>query len=875
MKPPMQVLPNEPTPWVRLKALFDETADLTPAERAPLIEAAGLDATAWAELHSLLAHHDQASGRPGFLAASAASVLASEPAARGARAAQVGQRLGPWEIVRAVGEGGMGEVFEARRADGSFEGRAAVKLLKRGMDSAAVLQRFAHERQALARLVHPHIARLLDAGASSEGLPYFVMEFVQGRPIHEAALGQPLELRLRLFLQLADAVSYAHRNLLVHRDLKPSNVLVDGEGQVKLLDFGIAKALDAFEDGAAQTTGEATVGGQRPYTPHYASPEQVRGEPVSTATDIYSLGVLLYLMLTGTRPTGRSAVSAQDAARAVLEEEPTRPSRLGHGEAQDPQWPATRRRLDGDLDHILLMALEKSPQRRYVTVDALAADVRAFLAGRPVSAHAAAPLYVLGKFVRRNRWSVLAGVAGGSGLFMGLAATLLQGQAAAALGVLGLAGGLGLALLQGQRAAAERDRAQTHLAEARAIAGDLMARHADAVHYLPGGAALKADVLQDLLGHLERLAAQAGHDAASSGDLAMACARLAHLLNDRLVLAQGRGAESERHAKRSQPLFEAGEPAHAGNPWYYIWWARAWRARTEAAQQRGDAAEALAQAVSMTAVAERGLRQHADHAELLSELGSSWLVRGQLCAGWAQSNVLRHEEALRAFAQAEAIYRRLGERGQARPEDQHQLGTLAGASMMACFDLGRTDEALALGEAALRQRRANVESHPDHVAYRSGLAAEANNFAHVLNTLGHFERALGCSETAMQQLRLLEEADPTHAPWRETRLRAGLHQARALTGLGRAAEALPLLQPLCDPEAPAAVGGGPWRVAWARLELAHALSALGQRDESAQALGLAWPVLEAAAKARPDDPQLARQHRRAQALQTVLQSPTG
>ncbi|MBL8305458.1 MAG: serine/threonine protein kinase, partial [Rubrivivax sp.] len=282
-------MPNhDPARWTLVKTAFDAALALPAAEREAFIATSALDEAGREELRSLLAHYVEATGGEDFLSAPA---IAEEAAA----SARVGQRLGAWAVVRSLGSGGMGEVFEARRADGHYEGRAAVKLLKRGMDSAAVLERFARERQALARLVHPHIAALLDAGASAEGLPYFVMEYVDGQPIDAASRGRPLEARLQLFLQLADAVAHAHRKLLVHRDLKPGNVLVNGEGQVKLLDFGIAKALDPLED--ADAAG-ATVGGVRPYTPNYASPEQVRGEPVSTATDIYSLGVLLYEMLT-------------------------------------------------------------------------------------------------------------------------------------------------------------------------------------------------------------------------------------------------------------------------------------------------------------------------------------------------------------------------------------------------------------------------------------------------------------------------------------------------------------------------------------------------------------------------------------------------
>jgi eukaryotic-like serine/threonine-protein kinase len=468
-----------PTRWLQIKALFEAVVDLPAAQREAPMAAAGLDATDINELRSLLAHHDEATGAQAFMRESAASLMGEADSEGAASAAHTGQRLGAWEIVRAVGTGGMGEVFEARRADGSYEGRAAVKLLKRGMDSSAVLRRFAQERQALARLSHPHIARLLDAGASEQGLPYFVLEFVDGQPIDIAVRGLTLEARLRLFLQLADAVAHAHRNLLVHRDLKPGNVLVDTEGQVKLLDFGIAKALDPLEG----NDGNTTVGGQRPYTPNYASPEQVRGEPVSTATDIYSLGVLLYQMLTGTRPTGRHATTPMEAARCVLEDQPTKPSRLTADEAVDPQWFSTRKKLEGDLDNILLKALVKPPDERYASVDAMASDINAYLAGRPVSARAASATYVARKFVQRH-WlgSALAGLA--------LAAVLSSAAVAA---------------WQAQRA-------EARFKDLRQLAHSVLFDYHDLVESMVGATPVRKRLVTDALTYLDRLNQHAPSD---------------------------------------------------------------------------------------------------------------------------------------------------------------------------------------------------------------------------------------------------------------------------------------------------------------------------------------------------------------------------
>jgi tetratricopeptide (TPR) repeat protein/ElaB/YqjD/DUF883 family membrane-anchored ribosome-binding protein len=835
-----------PDHWERIKDLFQALLERPGTEHDGLIAAAGLPPQAESELRTLLHHHAQATGGAAFLGEAAARP--PPPVA-----ARPGQRLGAWEVVRPLGAGGMGEVFEARRADGSYEGRAAVKLLRRGMDSRAVLQRFAQERQALARLSHPHIARLLDAGASDEGLPYFVMEFVAGRPIHEAALGLPLEARLRLFLQLADAVAHAHRNLLVHRDLKPSNVLVDGEGQVKLLDFGIAKALDPIEGADPGVTQQ----GERPYTPHYASPEQVRGEPVTTATDIYSLGVLLYQMLTGTRPTGRDAGTVAEAVKCVLKEQPTRPSRLSVREALDPDWGHTRKRLEGDLDHILMTALEKPVALRYASVDALSADIERYLQGRPVAARAASPLYVLDKFVRRNRWAVLAGVVGGVGLVAGLAATLVQGRVAAALGVLGLAVSLGLALVQAQRAAAARDRAQAHLAEARAIASDVMVRHADAVHFLPGGAALKVQLLQNMIGHLDRLASQAGRDAAFSGELAMAYSRLAHLQSDQLLMAMDQPQDADAHALRSLPLFDAGLSAHGGNPGYGIWWARAWRTRAAAARHRGDVAAALHAYEQMASVVEAALKRHPGDGELLSELGSAHLGRGQVFNTWGLAHLNRPDDAMSAFAQAEAVYQQLVDEGRASVEDRHELGTIAGARMMVCHDRGLIEQALAHGERALRVRHENLALQPDHVALRNALATEANNFGFVLLTAGLPERALASCEISRAQMCHLEAADPAFAGWRDARLHGQLHLGRALLALGRAEEASGFLSELV---AHGAARGGA-RMAWTRLEWARALERLQQPAEARREALAAEPELAAAA-AREDPPaEFAVRHR--------------
>jgi serine/threonine-protein kinase len=303
-----------------------------------------------------------------------------------------GDHLGAYRLIAEIARGGMSVVYLAERDDQRLHKRVAVKVIEARVADPHLRSRFQIEREILARLEHPAIARILDGGETEQGLPYLVMEYVEGEPVdvYCARNGLGIEERLRLFIKVAEAVAHAHQNLVVHRDLKPTNVLVTREGAVKLLDFGIAKVL---ADPAQEA--QLTLTGERFMTPAYASPEQVRGEPVRTVSDVYSLGVLLYELLTGERPCGRGAAS-HEIARAILEEEPQRPSAV-----------AGERKLRGDIDTIVLKALRKEPQRRYASVDALVEDLRRHLAGLPVSTRGDGWGYALASFARRH-WAPLA-----------------------------------------------------------------------------------------------------------------------------------------------------------------------------------------------------------------------------------------------------------------------------------------------------------------------------------------------------------------------------------------------------------------------------------------------------------------------------------
>ncbi|WP_202845407.1 serine/threonine-protein kinase [Luteimonas saliphila] len=320
---------------------------------------------------------------------------------------QAGAAVGPYELERMLGEGGMGQVWLARRADGLYQRRVALKLLRPGLADPNLRLRFTRERQILARLEHPHIARLLDAGISSDNQPYLALEYVEGEPITDwcRARDPGVTARVDLFLQVCEAVSHAHTNLIVHRDLKPSNILVTPLDDVRLLDFGIAKLLDTPEQAL-----DHTRTGLRTFTLHYAAPEQIRGEPVTTMTDVYSLGVVLYELLTDRKPYQLKRPSDAQWEDAILNVDPLRPSqalqRATDGGEAESRLRRRAREVAGDLDNIVLKALSKKPEQRYPSVEALALDLQRSLDGKPVHARPQSVSYRIGKYVRRHRWAL-------------------------------------------------------------------------------------------------------------------------------------------------------------------------------------------------------------------------------------------------------------------------------------------------------------------------------------------------------------------------------------------------------------------------------------------------------------------------------------
>lgn len=491
-----------PERWSRVKVLLEAALEVNPAERdAFLEECSSGDEEIRREVETLLRANDT---RAELLESDGADIVFDRSINL------IGKVIGHYEITSELGSGGMGSVFLAERVDGQFEQTVALKLIKKGMDSDAILRRFINERQILASLEHPNIAHLIDGGTTNEGQPYFVMEYIEGESIIEFAKREGLDLadRLDLFREVCSAVSFAHQNLVIHRDLKPSNILITRNRKVKLLDFGIAKLLNT--DDSLQTATQNFV-----FTPEYASPEQVRGEQLTTATDIYSLGVILYELLAGTRPYRTEGQNISEMIKIVCETEPAAPSRRWRDESKDANTSdfggSTRSsktsthsvaasQLRGDLDNIILKALRKEPERRYSSVEQFSEDIRRHQLGLPVTAVHDTWSYRASKFARRNS----------------------IGVAAAALILVVLSAGLFATLYQ-------RNKAQRRFNDVRQMANSFLFEFHDAIENLPGSTPARELVVKRALEYLDQLSQESEGDPTLKRELATAYAEIGQI----------------------------------------------------------------------------------------------------------------------------------------------------------------------------------------------------------------------------------------------------------------------------------------------------------------------------------------------------------
>ncbi len=723
--------------WLALSPLLDELLDLDATARAQrLDELAAQDPVLASELRGLL-QQEETVGAPGLLDQPVAEALRMAPPPASIEVA--GQAIGPYRLERELGQGGMGSVWTAQRADGRFEGRVAVKFLKAGLFAAGDAGRFAREGQILARLAHPHIARLLDAGVE-RGQPYLVLEFVDGQPLdawcREQGLG--IEARVRLFLDVLAAVGHAHTRLILHRDLKPSNILVTRDGEVKLLDFGIAKLLDDAGQGGAST--ELTQLAGHAYTPQYAAPEQVQQTEVTTATDVYALGVLLYQLLGGGHPTAAETQMRLDLLKAVVEQVPRRLSEAAqHGD--DPQLARQARQLRGDLDTIVAKALKKLPAERYANAQALADDLQRWLAHEPISARPDSRLYVLGRFVRRHRLAVAAGTA---------ALLLLMASTATSL-------------LQARRAEAAEQQAQARRQQAE-----------DLLSYMLGDF---ADKLRPI-GRLELL------DSVGSKALAFLAqepdaAAAARLQQGKALTVIGEVRVSKRELEAALEPLQAANALLQGDPpspdkvaeWRKAQGAAAFwlghvhyaQRKFEPAQQAWQRYRALSEQWLQALPQDSQARVELSYAE--NSLGSLALAQGRL------------PEAERAFRQSMALKEQVLKE---RPDDATLQGDWADSASWlgtALSRSGRYRGAIALFETALSRVLALRDAHPDDLRWLSHEVNFRFFLGMALHELGD-PRASAQQQQAEAEAQTLTQGDPANRTWALMAIEASAERLR-------------------------------------------------------------------------------------------------
>jgi serine/threonine protein kinase len=713
-----------PDQWQAVSPYLDQALDMPDEERKAWLMALGeQNPTLAAHLQKLLDEH-RVLAQERYL--EKGSVLLP------GHAALVGQTIGAYTLLSPIGQGGMGTVWLAERSDGRFQRQVAVKFLSIGFAGGG--ERFKREGSIVGRLTHPHIAELLDAGVSSPGQPYLVLEYVDGDHIDRYCDQNKLDVaaRIRLFLDVLDAVAHAHAHLIVHRDIKPSNVLVRNDGQVKLLDFGIAKLLEG--EGHAGAITQLTREGGGALTPEYAAPEQVTGGPVTTATDVYSLGVLLYVLLTGEHPAGKGTHTPADLVKALVDTEPPRLSDVvspARANAEETTTNAARRTtapdklsrlLRGDLDTIVGKALKKKPQERYASVTALADDLGRYLRHEPISARPDTIAYRAGKFVRRNRAAV----------------------ALAALAVLASGAGIVSTLIQARTARTQRDFAFRQLTHAEAI-NDL-----DNFLLTDAAPSGKPFTVNELLGRAERLVERQhdlndvnhiqllisigrkyqGQDQDASARRVLEQAyELSRRVTDQSTRAQascalGSALSTGGDPKRAETLIQEGLRDLSDEPQFVLDRIFCLARGGEVARDSGQSSEAVARAqVAQKLVEKSPLRSDVLESHTLIDLAESYRVNGQL------------REAVATFERASAQLASLGR------DDTEQAGTLFNNWALALLQSGRVLEAETIFRRAIDISRADK-------TVEAVSPTELNNYAVTLRELARLPEAADYAERA-------------------------------------------------------------------------------------------------------------------------------
>jgi non-specific serine/threonine protein kinase/serine/threonine-protein kinase len=675
---------NSAEGWCALKELFQAAIEVETNRRPEFLDQAS------AGEHGLRAKVEELLACDAAVAAHADEEDTREP---------LGQRLGPWRLLRKIGQGGMGTAWLAERADGQYAKQAAVKFVRSGLADSNAVRRFFRERQILASLTHPNIARLLDAGATADGIPYFVMDYVEGVPLDVWCEQQRLRTRERLdiFLKICDAVQYAHRNLVVHRDLKPANILVSAGGVPVLLDFGIATVLDAAPPAARGLTATAAPAW---FTPGYASPEQMEGRSVTTASDIYSLGIVLHQLLAGHRPD----------------------------QANDPEM----RTLQGDLRSVSLMATRHEPEARYASVDQLAEDIRRFMGGLPVRARTATWWYRSRRFVQRRRGATLAAAAIVLAVLGGIASTLTQARIA-----------------------------QRRFTEVRKLANAVLYEFHPAIENLPGSTPARALLVKRALEYLNRLAQDARGDPELERELAAAYEKVGDVQGNPHISNLGDTAGARRSYEEALALRTALVARDPANLALHKEMAAAAGKMGDILRETGDLKGALARYEERARLWERLGQEHPKDADIALKVADSWQRIGELSSHRFFGHLGNSAASMASYRKALAVYESLAVSGVSQTRLRRPWSLCLdrmGDRFLAAGDTGAALEQF--GKAlALRQASANENT----VLARRDLAQSRVKIGTALLWSGDFAGARHSFLDGLAIVKALAAADPANA----------------------------------------------------------------------------------------------------------------
>ena len=739
-----------PADWQKIKQAFQSALEMDPSKLTDFLDSFRVsDPELFDELESLLRHRQQT----GELFPDNAGLLHELDADE--RKRWIGRSIGPYNVVSILGEGGMGTVFQAIRVDDHYLKNVAIKVVRAAYATGPYLRRFKGERQILASLDHPNIAHLLDGGTTEEGLPYLVMESVVGKPIDEYCDTRLLSIedRLRLILDVCSAVEYAHQKLVIHRDLKPANILVTADGVPKLLDFGIAKLLDP-ELYFQTATPDVTVA--RAMTPEYASPEQIRGDHITTASDVYALGVILYRLLTGHAPYVLHRTSSADWPRTVLETEPERPSTIvekpseltdSKGELQSltpdeiarlrgTRTSALRRSLSGDLDNILQMALRKDPERRYASVEQFANDLRRSLEGLPVHARPDTITYRAGKFARRHRVPL----------------------AAVAIVLLSLTAGIFVAVRQARIAEQQRALAEHRFNDIQSVAHDLIFEIHDSIESLAGATPARKLVVQSALRYLDALSKDAPGNVDLEDEIATGYEKVGDVQGGIGRSNLGDTAGALESYKRALALRQAIYAARPGD-------AKAREGLSRSYMRMGDILEDMGRY-------QDALAYHQQHIELSKQLAAeqpdnaraqSHLAIAYDSIGATYGSVARWDESLAAYESSSAIFESLSK---SHPNSTAYRRNWAlerkkiGGALELRGDLAR---ALKEDQFALETDEALAAQSPQDASAQRDVAIDLTNVGDVTSKLGNQTAAIEHYRRALAIDRKLALSDPKDA----------------------------------------------------------------------------------------------------------------